>query len=1809
MTSFKKRLPLLLLTVLALTACFTIGSMFLVDGTASASPAYTNTVTVAHISDVHYFPLDYCYVYTVDENGDNIEYVDRTTDLYSKTDFMRTSRGDTKLIAESGAILSSIIQSIIDLAEDLVEQYNPEDIATVVALDAVPDYILVSGDNSKNAERLGLVEVANAFRYLQNRMRAISFVLDESTTIYPFEAFQVFIVPGNHDLYNSDALIYDNIRDNGIDDGSAVFTDTVDTKLWAMIFAGLGYPDVDSRIYNDVLRKQVKFGARPEPDDTGLSAEEFWFGNLTGEYVFSTNASNLNLYYYDEALQDIYELDYDDYDELPEGDALYADALLTLYNQISEGYNALSFVAEILESYYISNGYTIVMCDSTDRVATDRVVPVLANAKQIQARQDLYTYDYETESFTALNTIETVFAALDAGEAIYYNTGYEHETGGKITEDFLNWLETLLDTGTIREGEYNGMEETIIFSSHHNLVPHFDTQDEILKDFTAYNWEYVTKRLLKMGVRYSFTGHQHSSDIVSYTDAAGRVMYDFETGSVVSYTAPVRYVNFTRKVVLGVDNIVAENAVSRLDELSDKSLAEVQSSNIVHNPEQTWNDIDVSGISGDNDEETIQLILEARLAANPDFVLYALMYDELSTYTFNEHIGNVIYNNLVGRLMDNFISKDIINTLIGTLEGFFNGSFRTMLGGAFADYSDVTFKLVQSMIDQILNGMTYHYDGTDFSGTPDNPALIQMVRAILDDILDLEFGAEGQKLSLRNLTVEILKTFTTGSEFTHINEILNATAPAADNDTPAANRARFAVAMRQIILEAENGILIRQLFDALLDPLLLSDTSIIKTLFNFEFNFTGVLTPEEETTANSLFDVAVDAINNLFVQEGETPLSPDIVSLEKFCLGDILNSAKSVLDSVLGNAVGIHIGDKTIIEFAEDFLSKYMVESFYTGTGGIIKNIFIAFVVDDTKDIADMSDPSMPLNIRYSYKAAEDANYASINGVTYTYVQGQLVSDEFNPATTENGRLPSKLAANFDIANPQTKFAFSYYTEDDIFTRFEILDQNGAVVLTVETNASDAIVYDTTYTEPSAIGWETRSDSATWGSVTANLKTTTMPAYVPLIDLGLLCLTHTEVTYEVGDNEYYYSAGMRDGFLDNPELHISNYVNYKNRHTIIISGLTAGTTYRYRVYGTYDDGTPQGKSFALHSSLGINNFTMTTAPSADTQRFSFLAISDLQASIIEDYELSASVMQKIAETEGLNDYAFILNGGDMTDNGKNFAQWGWALDSSAAQFASTSMLFTAGNHEDGSFAATKFFNYSLPTGISGQNDEGGLYYSLDYGILHIIVLNTNDTDKNGLGKTQLDWLKADLEANDAKWTIVLMHKGLYTAGSHSYDAEVVAMRSQLTPLFAEYGVDLVLAGHDHTYTVTQIIDKNGNLINPVVDKDGYIASADAGVIYMTLGSLGEKFYNFGENPDVNPKFDNDNSILETLRRPTFAYFTVDGDNLIISGYEYDFETEEFGKATDIKLTQKLGKVGTAVSNATINGKSFTFGKPVTGGYFSYNFEFDIDMSQFADGSEIVFFSGGKQIDGLNLAPHEGKKFVDVFLKDADGNLVLLGTVELVRDGFALYTSLFAVGAFLIAAGVAVGLFFFIRSKKLALKLNDGGDAPTGGDDGAKDEGKDEIQAKAAQDVKDSVKEDAVKEEIKEQTEKAQPQEVKAPLDEVTTDVDKETEAKPAKKAPAKKTSDAAQPSKAQAAEKKPAAAKPKTDAAEKPAKPQTAAPKAKSASASQKPAAPKADAAEKKPAAKPKADATKSKADAPAKKPAAAKPKAEKPKE
>jgi acid phosphatase type 7 len=151
----------------------------------------------------------------------------------------------------------------------------------------------------------------------------------------------------------------------------------------------------------------------------------------------------------------------------------------------------------------------------------------------------------------------------------------------------------------------------------------------------------------------------------------------------------------------------------------------------------------------------------------------------------------------------------------------------------------------------------------------------------------------------------------------------------------------------------------------------------------------------------------------------------------------------------------------------------------------------------------------------------------------------------------------------------------------------------------------------------------------------------------------------------------------------------------------------------------------------------------------------------------------------------------------------------------------------AGNHEYGTSTGNASGYFAYFGAAAGDPAKG--YYSYNLGSWHLIALNSNCARAGGCspGNPQYTWLQNDLEANSAACTLAYLHHPLWS--SSSFATSIV---KPLMQLLYDYGAELVLAGHAHSYERFARQDPNGN------------ANATYGLREIVVGTGGRSFTRF-----------------------------------------------------------------------------------------------------------------------------------------------------------------------------------------------------------------------------------------------------------------------------------------------------------------------------------------------------------------------------
>ena len=123
-----------------------------------------------------------------------------------------------------------------------------------------------------------------------------------------------------------------------------------------------------------------------------------------------------------------------------------------------------------------------------------------------------------------------------------------------------------------------------------------------------------------------------------------------------------------------------------------------------------------------------------------------------------------------------------------------------------------------------------------------------------------------------------------------------------------------------------------------------------------------------------------------------------------------------------------------------------------------------------------------------------------------------------------------------------------------------------------------------------------------------------------------------------------------------------------------------------------------------------------------------------------------------------------------------------------------------------------YFPMPSPTPLDSSADSP--WYSFEEGLVHVAVLSSEH-------EAQVEWLERDLSMvrrGVTPWVVVALHRPMYFTGIDTaeplregagYDYEVAdKLREAYEAVLVKYGVDLVLAGHHHSYQRTCPIFNN-----------------------------------------------------------------------------------------------------------------------------------------------------------------------------------------------------------------------------------------------------------------------------------------------------------------------------------------------------------------------------------------------------------------
>lgn len=326
-------------------------------------------------------------------------------------------------------------------------------------------------------------------------------------------------------------------------------------------------------------------------------------------------------------------------------------------------------------------------------------------------------------------------------------------------------------------------------------------------------------------------------------------------------------------------------------------------------------------------------------------------------------------------------------------------------------------------------------------------------------------------------------------------------------------------------------------------------------------------------------------------------------------------------------------------------------------------------------------------------------------------------------------------------------------------------------------------------------------------------------------------LNFSWVTLEAGQ-QY-----LRIAETDNPdssrdipvEKQIYNAAVYHSNE-VTVDGLKPATSYTYQ---------------AGSDALGWTEPVEFTTDDGD-DAWNFITMSDAQIGVDGIISEQAANWDKATVTafERFPDSTMLLHLGDQVE--------GWGLPvKQYEEFAKPTALkryptaVLEGNHE--TYAPLSHFHqrFHLPNEVGESSN-----YFFERNNMLFIGLNSNENDAASIEK-HARFIRATIAEHgaDKDWIVVGMHHAVYSQGSHNSDAEVQRLRDGLAPVFTKEGVDLVLAGHDHIYTRSHLMEGTSPVEPEKLPERGDALTPSNGqVLYVTVTTVGGgKYYDFHDS--------------------------------------------------------------------------------------------------------------------------------------------------------------------------------------------------------------------------------------------------------------------------------------------------------------------------------------------------------------------------
>ena len=367
---------------------------------------------------------------------------------------------------------------------------------------------------------------------------------------------------------------------------------------------------------------------------------------------------------------------------------------------------------------------------------------------------------------------------------------------------------------------------------------------------------------------------------------------------------------------------------------------------------------------------------------------------------------------------------------------------------------------------------------------------------------------------------------------------------------------------------------------------------------------------------------------------------------------------------------------------------------------------------------------------------------------------------------------------------------------------------SGEETATAETGAVSVSALPDQYNDSSVTGADWDAWVAQWDSVATDYTKVSLTPGADETQLNFAWYSKTAdgaatpVVHFGTDPDALQEFTGESGTVD-PELTGSEAYDYNH---VTVTGLTENTTYYYTVEKSGVETEPVEYTTGSFSDLNLLYVgdpqigASTGKPQGGEELVNDSGAANTAARN-DGYGWNRTLEIAAEQNPDLN---FIISAGDQINKTGKPKEEEYASYLNPELLAGLPVATTIGNHD--SLNPDYSYHFYNPNQTeNGLTEAGGDYY-YSYGPAVFIVLNTNNYNAAEHQKTVEEAIAA---YPDATWRIVTLHQDLYGSGYDHSDTDGMILRTQLTPIFDANDIDVVLQGHDHTYSRTKMLSGDG----------------------------------------------------------------------------------------------------------------------------------------------------------------------------------------------------------------------------------------------------------------------------------------------------------------------------------------------------------------------------------------------------------------